>query len=477
VGPGEDLATALNRIAGVQDALICLRAGTYNLAQPLRIENRRHFQVMGVGPGTRVVAAQSETALLFSNCTSVKVSNLHVETGVVSSGTDLNGTLTFLNCPSVTVEGASVRCAGGPPRSATGITVRHTAPLIGSSARIQDCVLDIGHLQTGALLVNVNHGRVTDNLARAGAQPAKGALLQDVNYRAALRPQLISNIVAGDPRLVLDQPPNTNATVMFNGQVVHFLSDPGLLHGSRNGSEWQLAIDAINPPGISSPQLLKRFLLHLASDLLLTRVSGAEVSNAIREVLKTVLGQDTPAMEQAIVLAGPLDTDVRVTGNTVLDAIQGIHLGLNSGVAFESAGVALIENNNIRVSLPTSATRDRYGIFVGHCNSLVIDTNFITLDRTPRNAALRIEGMRLFGVMGRRVIVRHNHLGPKFAVGITFAPLNTPLPAQPLWVITENEMELSPLKVDVPAKQQGQQGVLDPVAVRQRVRGINDNFA
>src|SRR5262249_25114620 len=183
-------------------ALTGRRAGTYTVAQPLLIENRRHFQVMGVGPGTRVVAAQSEVALLFSNCASVKVSNLHVETGAVSSGTDLNGTLTFLNCRSVTVEGASVRCAGGPPRSATGVTVRHTAPLIGSSARIHGCEMEIGHLQTGALLVNVNHSRVTDNLVRAGAQPAKAALLQDVNYRAALRPQLISNIKVGAP----DQP-------------------------------------------------------------------------------------------------------------------------------------------------------------------------------------------------------------------------------------------------------------------------------
>lgn len=475
VGPGEDLATALTRIAGAQDALICLRAGVYNLAQPLRIENRRHFQVMGVGPGTRIVAAQSEAALLFSNCASVKVSNLHVETGVVSSGTELNGALTFLNCPSVTVEGASVRCAGGPPRSATGVTVRHTAPSIGSSARIHGCEMEIGHLQTGVLLLNVDRSQVTDNLVRAGARPASEALLQDVNYRAALRRQLISNMVVGGLGLIPTE--NTNATVTFNNQVAHFRSDPGLLHSARNDSEWQLAINAINPPGISSPQLLKRFLLQLASNLLLTRGNGPGGSQVIRNVITTVLAQDTPAMEQAFVLGGTLANDVRVTGNTVRDAIQGIHIGLNSGGVIASAGVALIENNTIRVSLPTTATRDRYGIFVGHCNSLVINTNFINLVRAQRNAALRIEGMRLFGVMGRRAIVRHNHLGPQFAVGITFAPLNTTLPPQPLWIITENEMESSPLKVDVPAKQPGQPGVLDPAAVRQRVRGINDNFA
>jgi uncharacterized protein DUF6519 len=475
VGPGEDLATALTRIAGVQDALICLRAGTYNLAQPLLIENRRHFQVMGVGPGTRIVAAQSETALLFRNCASVKVSNLHVETGTVSSGTDLNGALTFINCPSVTVESSSVRCAGGPPRSATGITVRHNTPLTGSSARIHGCELEIGHLQIGALIVNVDRSQVTDNVLRAGARPASAALLQAMNYRAPLRRQLISNIEVGG--LGMPPPAITNATVTFNNLVAHFRSDPGLLRASRTDTEWQTAINVINPPGISSPQLLKRFLLDLASNLLLTQGNGPGGSPIFRQVIATVLAQDTPAMEQAIVLGGALATDVRVTGNTVRDAIQGIHLGVSSGPTDAAIGVALIENNTIRVALPTSATRGRHGIFVGNCNSLVIETNFINLVRAPRNAALRIEGIRLFGVMGRRVIVRHNHLGPAFAVGITFAPINTNLPAQPLWIITENVMESSPLKVDVPAFQPGPGGVFDPPAVRLRVRGINDNFA
>ena len=83
----------------MQDALICLRAGTYNLAAPLTIENRGHIQVAGAGPGTRIVAAESEVALLFRNCTSAKVSNLAVHTGAVGVGipatSDLNGALTF----------------------------------------------------------------------------------------------------------------------------------------------------------------------------------------------------------------------------------------------------------------------------------------------------------------------------------------------------------------------------------------------
>jgi hypothetical protein len=79
--------------------------------------------------------------------------------------------------------------------------------------------------------------------------------------------------------------------------------------------------------------------------------------------------------------------------------------------------------------------------------------------------------------MGRRVVVRHNHIASPLAVGVTFAPLNEPLPAQPMWIITENVMESAPTKVDVPAKASGVRGVTNPEAVRQRIRGFADNFA
>ncbi|MEJ2207491.1 MAG: hypothetical protein P8129_00465 [Anaerolineae bacterium] len=139
--------------------------------------------------------------------------------------------------------------------------------------------------------------------------------------------------------------------------------------------------------------------------------------------------------------------------------------------------MVLIEDNKLEVSLPTTATRERHGIFVGSCNSLVIENNYISLHREARNNNLRIEGMRIFGTLGRRIIVEHNHLGPKFNVGITFAPLNSFLPAQPLWIVRENVIESTPLKVDVPGRGPGQPGPADPGAVRQRILGLNQNYA
>ena len=434
-----------------------MRAGIYTLAAPLRIENRGHIQVIGIGAGTRIQAQNSEAALIFTNCTSVKVNNVLVQTDIVGrsdqTNSDAHGSLTFIDCPSATVEATSVLCAGGPLRAGACITIRNTQPLPNSQARIHGCDLVVGHLQVGILLVNVDRSSVTDNMLSAGAKPADDVLLGDIDYRATLRRQMIGGIVPGRPDLPV--PSNTNATVTYNNQIVHFRSDPGLIHSSRNDNEWGQALTTLQPAGISSPALLDRFLLRFASDILHTRGTAAGGSQVLRTVIAALLSQDVSAAGQAIVLGGTLATDVHVTGNTVRDAIQGIHIGLGTGTQSFAAGVVVIKDNTFRVTLPSSATRDRYGIFVGSCNSVVIEDNFIGLQRAQRNASLRTEGIRIFGTMGRRVIVRHNHLGPQFTVGVTFAPLNSSVPAQPLWIITENVMESAQSKVDVPGRRAG----------------------
>jgi hypothetical protein len=475
VGPGEDLASAFGRLEGVQDALICLRAGTYTLTAPVVLANRGHFQIVGAGPGTRIVVPGGETALRFRSCASVKVSNLSVEAGALTDFRQerdgLGGALTFDACGSVTVEGVRARCAGGPVRAGTCITVRHPAPAVGSQAVIRGNELDTGHQQTGLLIVNVDRSVVTDNVVRAGARPADEVLLANPQYRGALRRQLITGVVRGP-----EPPASANATVTFAGQTVHFRTDLGLIRAGRD-NEWQRLINSANPGGITNPRLLRIHLLRLASELLRTRAVNS--SSVMRTVVTRIIAQDAPVAGQGIVVGGELANDVRVTGNTVLDAIQGVHVGLamsGSGPTLpRAAGTVLINDNTIRVTLASSTTRSRHGIYCGAVDSLVMEGNRLLLARRGGNSALRVEGVRIFGVLGRRVIVRHNHMGSQlplaqFTVGVTFGPLNFPLPTSPMWIVTENEMESSPLKVDVPP-------LVDVNAVRARIRGVNDNFA
>jgi hypothetical protein len=314
---------------------------------------------------------------------------------------------------------------------------------------------------------------------RAGARPSDDVLLADAQFRGALRRQLITGIVHGG-----DPPAGTNATVTVGPHTVHFRTDLGLMRQGRD-SEWQRLVSAsVAPASVTSPRLLGRILLRMASEIL--RTGGTASTATMRTAVQRIIAQDAPVAGQGIVVGGELAAEARVSGNTVLDVVQGVHVGLaakgSPPASSRSAGVVSIEDNNVRVSLPSSTSRARHGIYCGSVDSLVIDSNRITLSRNGRNIGLRTEAIRLFGTFGRRVIVRHNHMGAQgtasqFTVGVTFAPLNTPLPAQPMWIVTENEMESSTNKVDVPAGGPRAPGPADPNGVRSRIRGLADNFS
>ena len=475
IGPGEDLPTALGRLEGVEHALICLRAGTYEIDAPVRIAGHGQIKLAGAGWGTRIVATGSEAGVVFEGCAGVHVSDLQIESRVVRQGgadAHLTGPLTFVDCPRVVVESVSLRCASGAPRSGTCLTVRNQPGASGTQATITGSTLVTGQLQTGMLLINVDRCSVRDNVVRAAPRPRVRELLDIGRYRSLLRSNLLTAFVVGE-KPDEERPAGTNATVVFGGHVVHFNTAGDLRRAGRE-NEWQRLIDAEQPAGIDSPRALERFLTESATRALRP---DAVLSAPLRAAISTLLREELAAADQGIVVAGQRAAEVRIAGNTVHDAIQGIHVGLSSGTQSGAAGVVWIEDNDVRVALPASAARDRHGIFVGGVGSLVVERNHIDIVRAPRRASTPTEGMRLFGVMGRRVIVRHNHLRPQFQTGITFAPLNSPLPPQPLWIITENELEGAALKVDVPLRVPGRPGVDNPDAVRGKIRGLADNFA
>src|SRR6185503_16124701 len=108
---------------------------------------------------SRLLARNSEAAILFQQCSSVLIRDLAAETEIVASGRDqlrigLRGTLSFSECGDVNLDSVSVKCGAGAVRGATCITV-HNAAGQPRPARIERCSLSVGHLQSGILLVNV----------------------------------------------------------------------------------------------------------------------------------------------------------------------------------------------------------------------------------------------------------------------------------------------------------------------------------
>ncbi|MBM0740403.1 right-handed parallel beta-helix repeat-containing protein [Phormidium sp. CLA17] len=119
---------------------------------------------------------------------------------------------------------------------------------------------------------------------------------------------------------------------------------------------------------------------------------------------------------QGIVIGGSLANGVRILNNTIENTLQGIHIGLshneNSKGAPDIAENIFITGNMVHVSSPNlpNTNQKRHGVFVGNCSSLVIENNYLTLRRFNGTANLFIDGIRVFGTLGRRIVIRQNHL-------------------------------------------------------------------
>ena len=131
--------------------------------------------------------------------------------------------------------------------------------------------------------------------------------------------------------------------------------------------------------------------------------------------------------------------------------LQGIHLGVShQGSAIEppdKAGTVSINSNNIEVDIVPEATRDRHGIFVGNCDSLILENNYIKIRRLYEMKNIDVEAIRIYGYLGRMMIVRQNHL-VNVTTGIYVRPLKTE--GKSLWIVSYNMVPKSAKVVDAP---------------------------
>lgn len=437
VRPGPGWETVFNRIAPGQDAEICFQTGDYPLNATVTVQGRGHLRLVGAGPGTRIAVQGSESALVFRDCASLQVETLRATadtTGSQGTAQELRGVLTFLNCPQVDLDHVHVTCAAGPSRSATAITIRNTAfngtTAARSTARVEHCTLDVGHEQTGLLLVNVGRTQVEDNVIRVGAGIATAQALVDPEFRGRIRRHFFDSMVAGT--LPEGMRRETNATVTFNDAQVHFLTEPSLTStANRNDNAWQTVIRILNPTGMTSAPILARHLLRLGDEFIRTGTFGTTSSTALPAALvslrASLVNTILPALSQGIAVGGRLAGEVRIRNNTILGAQQGIHVGLshreNARGTPDSSGLVLVEGNTLQVRLPNSATRERHGIFIGNCRNLEVSSNQLEALRGSRMGAYRLEGIRIFGHLDRRAILRANAL-TGFTIGIRFNPHN-----------------------------------------------------
>lgn len=455
--PGADLQAVFNQINSGQDARICFPVGSYPLADRLVISDKGHLFLEGSGFGTQI-QSQGEGALVFERCSSVHVRGMWVAAAKVGTGKappvgGLHGTLTFVDCPDVLVERVSAGCGAATFRSASCINFSYSTAGL-ASARIRDCDIFPGHQQVGILVTGADRISIENCIVRAAAALQGGqALYQDVAFRHAVTKTLFQGAFVGKlakqstfrerlavaPSSALAAPgrgiQHGVTTSVGAGNISITLKTPAAL-----SQAWGPLIQSLQPQVASPNQLLK---LVKSTALRLMTDAGFRAQHAVfNDWLGTIANSIPPTASQGIVIAGVKPGIVRILNNTVISAMEGIHIGVSAGEGKGapriSTGPVLVADNTVTVGLSPDATRSRHGIFVGNSTSLVVENNYLSVVRSQTNTA-PVDGIRVWGVFGRLMVVRQNHVVGT-TVGARIVPL-APLPAHPRWIVGDNLLE------------------------------------
>jgi hypothetical protein len=452
--PGEGWQAVFDAVAAGQDAQICLPAGVYPLSATAVVADKGNLQIVGAGPGTRIVAATAEAAIRFERCRRVVVRDLSAETGAVGEGRGrpsggLNGTLSFTDCEGADLSHVILRCGAGAKRAAACLSVRNAqaspAGVPPRAARVRHCELNVGHQQAGVLLVNVARAHVEDNVVRVSPAPAEltlARMLENLEMRAGLRRVFISGAFLGEP-IPPARRSELNVRLASGTNVIHFRSQ------IASDGAWSELLANSTPPAITSSRALLGHMVRTVDRILLDPTFRNRFP-LFRNLFNAIAARgNTGIGSQGITIAGQANDEARVLNNTVAGMLQGVHVGVSSRAArnvHARAGAVTISGNTIACVLsPEAANVERHAIFVGNCQNLMIENNDMSLARLSGAEGLTVDGIKVFGVIGNRLMVTQNHVhsadnNPQrsFDVGIRVNPLATSKPVTAQWLVMYN---------------------------------------
>jgi hypothetical protein len=486
VVPGKGWQKVFDRIADGEDAKVCFQVGKYELDSPVILEKKGHIRISGCGEGTRIICTKSEIVFKFVSCKSVMVKDLYAEAEVTGFGSDANlknqnGVLTFCACPKVTAESVILKCAAGAQRAASCIdvrdsvtydrkAVRNPALIPVESVRIHNCDLSIGHQQSGILLVNVRRANIENNLIQTYEIPASlplKVLLENRRYRSYIRSLMINSPKLGEPE---------NDDVFLPGDIVGVGANKGYVWFKTDlllSSVWDDWIQLSQPKGVQNNRDMLFHLINVTDRVLLNDgllKAGSTTFYGFKRWYDELVRENIAVGSQGIVTGGTVAEEIRIINNKISGFMQGIHTGtshrgVTSGT-HNKAGIVHIMDNNIRILLSPVATQERHGIFVGNSESLIIQDNYVSVQRYSMTEQLVIDGIRVYGHTGRMMIVRQNHI-VNANTGILFAPVSGEN-GSPQWVITDNVAPKSKQPVVVKERVPGTKG---------KISGLQSNYS
>ena len=416
--PGDDLQAAVDRLPD-DGGELCLAAGLYPLRAPLKIARKRRVVVTGVGPATVLRAIGDEAAIAALQCVDIEITNLRAEGGRARDRAErhLLGALSFLGCIDVRVDNCEVSCPDNVGRDQSGIYV---APGLDRQqtdrVTISDNRLEIGDQQVGVLVVSAAESTITGNrVALAGPSDEKPRPTRDVagELSGFLATHVLAAEKEGGTEIAL--PDEQKAHVTGGTQV------------KRLAAEWGKQATGASLKKAASPrEAFKRFAFSA-----LVEPHQATISKASAGFLVDAV-RTARSIGQGIVVAGERADRVRVVGNHVLFAIQGIHVGLGGGKDDErTAGQVVISDNTVENLVPFFWSRQRHAIYVGSSSSTTLVDNHAHLGRGSflKSADLRgtpVEAVRIWGRLGSWLSVRGVDLTGAYAIGVHIQDTGNP---------------------------------------------------
>ncbi|MFR9778046.1 DUF6519 domain-containing protein [Micromonospora sp. MS34] len=406
--PGDDLQAALDALPATGGEL-CLAAGTFRVATPLTVKGKQRVVITGVGPATVLAGEKHEAVLVATRCPDIEVTRLRVEAGL-PPGTPpgeehLLGALTFLGCDGVRVRDCEVWCPDSPGRAQSGI---YAAPdpegVRPGVVEVRGNRLEIGDQQAGVVVASATESTVVDNTVVLAAGKASTVVTRLVARE-------LGRFVAG--HLTVDPQATRGAAVELVDERTVRMDGPTPLR--RLAADWAKATSARRLASAASlRQGLARFVAASAAEphqAAVGSVSGRFLAAAVK---------DTRAVGQGIVVAGDRANLVRVEGNEVTGALQGVHVALRAaGGGRRVLGQVVISNNTVSCAVPFFWGRQRHAFHVGGFTSLTMVDNHARLQRTgDQTDGTVVDAVRIIGQLGAFLQLRGLDASGPFRAGV-----------------------------------------------------------
>lgn len=471
IEPGWGWEKALEKIEDKKDAWVCLEVGLYPLKGTVNLRNKGNIKIVGSGPGTKIIIHSAESALNFEACESITIKDIYAESGVAGSWhkdnlSHLNGTVTFSACPTVTIESVGLKCKTGAERASTCITVRDATGYMRNwrrsnpekkivskpveLVRISKCNLEVGHQQSGILLINVKRCQVEGNLIQAAARTDSQtfeSLLQNPRYRSSVRSLMINHSLM-IKQVEAKAPEEGNAgetpkekkdsdlvSVSISDSSISFRTHPSLV------SVWRSWFKLDRPLGVQSNRDLMLHMIRVADRVLLNRGvlrKNDSVFQGFKPFYDDLRSADVDTAKQGIIVSGRSAEEVTIKDNSIKGVFQGIVIGFGQGEGLTShtaGGIVRIADNNIKITL-SATSRRRGGIFVGSFDSLFLENNCVEVEKFKATENLHIDGIVVRGYLGKMAVVRCNCI-LQANTAVVFKNLNE-ISGKPLHIVADN---------------------------------------